>query len=93
MGTLLRLLLFTLALYLIIAGIRRLLLPPPAARRGKAAERHEPHDELMVQDPHCGCFLAVRDAVPALRRGRRLYFCSQQCRDLYMRTAPNETPE
>lgn len=90
MGTLLRLLLFTLALYLIISGIRRLFLPPPAARGGKGADRHEPHDELMVQDPQCGRFLTVRDAVPALLHGQRLYFCSQRCRDLYMRTASRD---
>lgn len=87
MGTLVRLLLFALALYLIISGIRRLLLPPPPARGGNRANRQEPHDELMVQDPQCGRFLTERDAVTASLHGRRLHFCSQECRDLYMRAA------
>ncbi|MCS6927360.1 MAG: hypothetical protein NZ578_15830 [Candidatus Binatia bacterium] len=89
MGTLLRLLLFALALYLIVSGLRR-LLPPPAPRGGKREKRQEPLDELMVQDPQCGRFVPMREALPASLHGRQLYFCSQSCRDLYLRTALRE---
>lgn len=87
MGSLLRLILFALALYLIITGIRRLLLSPPAPRDANDVKRQGPRDELMVQDPQCGRFLTEREAVPASVRGQRFYFCSQKCRDLYTRTA------
>lgn len=90
MGTLLRLLLFALALYLIVSGVRRLFLPPPAPRESKKKDRKEPRDELMVQDPQCGRFVTVREAVPVSLHGRQLYFCSQSCRDLYLGAAPGD---
>lgn len=90
MGTLLRLLLFALALYLIISGVRRLFLPPPAPRRGKRENRQELHDELMVQDPQCGRFVPMREALPVSLHGRQLYFCSQSCRDLYLGAASGD---
>jgi YHS domain-containing protein len=86
MGSLLRLLLFAFALYLLFSGIRRLFLPS-SAPRAHNPKRQERHDELMVQDPQCGRFVTEREALTASVRGRLLHFCSRDCRDLYTRTA------
>jgi YHS domain-containing protein len=34
----------------------------------------------MVQDPVCGLYIASNDALSAIRSGRRVWFCSEECR-------------
>jgi len=41
-------------------------------------------DDVMVQDPQCGAYFPSRKAVRAEVDGRRLEFCSEQCRDEYL---------
>ncbi|MGH7962849.1 MAG: hypothetical protein ACRERD_13635 [Candidatus Binatia bacterium] len=83
---LVRLLLFAFALWLLLSGVRRLLLPPTLPRRTRGPGK-EQEGMLMTQDPHCGRFVAEREAVRTAFRGQVLYFCSVECRDLYLRNA------
>lgn len=92
MGGLLRLLVLAIALWLIISGMRRLLLPPSLPRRDKE-EDQEQEGVLLVQDPQCGRFVLERDAVRAAFHGQMLHFCSQECRDLYTRPQATEGQE
>ena len=92
MGGLLRLLLFAIAIWLIISGVRRLLLPSSLPRRNKE-EDQEQEAVLLVQDPQCGRFVPKRDAVRASFRGRIFHFCGQECRDLYARPHAREEHE
>ena len=39
----------------------------------------------MVRDPHCGTYVAPELAVSATRSGETLFFCSQSCRDQYLK--------
>ncbi|RME37531.1 MAG: YHS domain-containing protein, partial [Deltaproteobacteria bacterium] len=39
--------------------------------------------EEMVQDPVCGTYVPASDAVWARIGGKRLCFCSEECRDAY----------
>ena len=85
MGGLLRFLLLAVALWLIISGVRRLLLLSSVSRLNKKEEKKQ--KELpLVQDLQCGRFIPERDAVRTSFRGQGLYFCSQECRDLYIRS-------
>lgn len=34
----------------------------------------------MVQDPVCGLYIVPSDALSAIRSGRRVWFCSEECR-------------
>ena len=89
MGGLLRFLLLVIALWLIISGVRRLFLLPSFFRRDKEEEKKQ--KELpLVQDLQCGRFMLERDAVRASLRGQGLYFCSQECCDLYIRSQITE---
>ncbi len=81
MGWLLRLLLLALALFLILSGLRRLFQPSSPPRPHKKEEGGE--GALMVQDPQCGCFVLAKGALTTIWRGKILYFCSPNCRDLY----------
>jgi hypothetical protein len=83
MGGLVRLLLLAIAIWLIISNVRRLLLPHPLSLRDKEEEK-EQEGQPLVQDLQCGRFLLEQDAVSASFYGQGLYFCSQECRDLYI---------
>jgi YHS domain-containing protein len=41
-------------------------------------------DDVMVQDPRCGVYLAKHDGVHLRHGGKDLYFCSTECRDRYV---------
>ena len=89
MGGLLRLLLLAVAIWLISSGVRRLFLLPSFSRRDKEEEKKQ--KELpLVQDLQCGRFILERDAVRASLHGQGLFFCSQECRDLYIRSQITE---
>ena len=81
---LLLLLLFFLG-YTLFQAVFRLLTgrsQPPSAPRGSRSPKSREGEE-MVQDPQCGTFVPRGDAVSAVVRGKRRYFCSTACRDAY----------
>ncbi|MGE0824786.1 MAG: hypothetical protein AB7G75_27475 [Candidatus Binatia bacterium] len=80
---LLRLLLFLVAGWLILAGVRRLLIPPSIPRRDHEMGTGQKSLPL-VQDLQCGRFVVEQEAVRASLRGQTLYFCSHECRDRYL---------
>jgi|WetSurMetagenome_2_1015567.scaffolds.fasta_scaffold63164_4 hypothetical protein len=38
----------------------------------------------LIQDPQCGTYFLKQRGVIATFQGRRLHFCSEQCRDSYL---------
>lgn len=68
--------LFFLA-YTLFASLLRLLSGP--GKRPVPREK-TPEGEQMVRDPQCGVFLPRNDALSAVVRGERHYFCSERCR-------------
>lgn len=86
MGWLIRLLFLAFVLFLIISGVRRLLLPPSSVPgRGRRREEKGQEGALMIQDPQCGRFVLEKEALKASFQGQVVLFCSQECRDLYIR--------
>ncbi len=83
MPGLFRLLLLLAVGYLVIAGIRRLF--SPATSSGQKRQENTPGLEgvPLVQDPQCGRFIPQNEAIQVSRRGRTVYFCSQECRASY----------
>ncbi len=41
--------------------------------------------DVMVQDPNCGTYLPREQALKAWAFGQQHYFCSEACRDAYLR--------
>ena len=84
MGGFLRFLSLVILIWLLISGVRRLLLllslPRPDKEKG-----HTQEGVLLVQDPQCGRFVPEHDALKISFHGQGLHFCSQECRDLYTR--------
>ncbi len=85
MPGLVRLLLVLAVGYLVIAGIRRLFLPAASSGQKRARQEHAQGADgvALVQDPQCGRFIPQDEAIQVSRRGRTVYFCSQECRAAY----------
>jgi len=74
---------YRLIIILVLLGIvywvvKRALFPV----RGSASNREEVGEE-MVQDPVCRCYIPRSQAYTVSLRGKKLYFCSQECFQKY----------
>ncbi|MCD6187911.1 MAG: hypothetical protein J7K09_07060 [Desulfuromusa sp.] len=66
-------------LYSMVSG----LLNPKKTRRPKnRSNKGEP----MVEDPQCGTYLPVSDAIKATIQGQQHYFCSKKCLKEYKKS-------
>lgn len=94
MPGLLRLLMLVIVVWLFFSLARRLLLL--LSLPGQEKEEHrERVTALLVHDPQCGRFVSEREALQISFRGQTLYFCSQECLDLYAesRISQRQKPE
>ncbi len=55
----------------------------PGRRTNKRPDNRTEQGEQMVQDPQCGTYLPISDALSANIRGRQHYFCSRKCRNQF----------
>lgn len=61
--------------YSMIQGIIR-----PKEKRGDKIPRNRSRDgEKMVEDPQCGTFVPIGEAVSANVNGQQRHFCSKKC--------------
>jgi len=76
--------LIALAVWLLYKSVRRMLGGEPPRPRMR---RPGPDGviDVMVQDPQCGTYLPRQEALRAWVRGRECYFCSEECRNAYLR--------
>ncbi len=65
--------------YSMISGIRRPIAKKPPKNRSREGEQ-------MVEDPQCGTFFPISDAVTASVDGKQLHFCSKKCLKEYRKT-------
>lgn len=84
---LVRLILIVLLFFLGYALFNAITRALPGRKPGGTAPPAEKSSrgEVMEKDPECGTYVPRGDAVSALVRGKRRYFCSTQCRDAYAR--------
>ena len=47
-------------------------------------------DNVMVKDPQCGIYFAKKDGVYLNINGQDLYFCSQECKDMFLEKKAKE---
>ncbi|HEX9776520.1 MAG TPA: hypothetical protein VGA63_00075 [Geopsychrobacteraceae bacterium] len=75
-----RLILLAVLFFLGYTAVKALLRPlnkkPNPAVRSRQGE-------TMVQDPQCGAYVPVNDALSTTVAGKQHYFCSKKCRNLY----------
>jgi YHS domain-containing protein len=90
MTWLLRFLLF-LAAFFLVRKVMNFLLgwgsPSSKGRRsGRRAENEKAIEGRMVKDPHCGMYVASSLALSLGSGEETVYFCSQDCKEAYLRS-------
>jgi len=66
--------------------LKRALFPSKGKTIGS-----EDAEEDLVQDPVCGCYIPRSQSFAIAYRGKKLFFCSQQCFQKYQ--ASNSLPK
>ena len=84
-----RILIFLLLLLVVRALVARLFgtrrkASGKRARSGSGRARATVRGR-MVKDPQCGIYVATDLAVRTRRKNMDLYFCSEECRDTFLR--------
>jgi len=59
--------------------------PAPEKRAARARPGSKAIEGRMVKDPQCGMYVASSLAVALDSSEQKLYFCSDDCRDTYLR--------
>ena len=83
-------------LFLVLfVGLARWLISKLKAgpRRSSATRKPAPAPTLgkMIRDPHCGTYVAPELAVSTFDSGKTLLFCSEGCRDDYLKSQTRQT--
>jgi len=70
------------------AMIQGMINPKPKQKKrgGWMSRNRSDEGEQMVEDPQCGTFIPIGDAVSATIRGQQRYFCSKKCLKEYKKT-------
>ena len=76
-----KLLLLALLFFLGYSFLQALL--PTRNKRDKRDKNRSERGEQMVQDPECGTYLPLSEALGATIRGQQHYFCSRKCRSQF----------
>jgi len=66
--------------YTVFQMLKQALLKPPGPPPEKTTRGEE-----MVQDPECNTYVPRGDAIKAQHKGETHYFCSNECRDKYLK--------
>jgi YHS domain-containing protein len=76
-----------LILYGILIYIGYRILKPWVASFMKSSEDDlvtSSEDTELIRDPHCGTYFLRQRGVEARIGGKKIYFCSEECRDKYL---------
>jgi len=86
-----RLIIFGIIVFLLLRLLRSLFAS--SSDRGsqiKTGNKRIAADE-MVRDPHCGVYVAKKEAYPLRAGNKVIYFCSEECCEKYLKK--NETSQ
>ena len=78
-----RLILLAGIIYILLRWLRK---SAPPKNNEQAFHRQGQNIEEMMQDPVCGTYVPIGQALPLVRGRETLYFCCAACRDKFQRT-------
>ncbi len=84
-----KLLLLILLGFVLYAFFLSLVRPSATGKPADKPANKQLSGEAMVEDPVCGTFLPVNDALKARIKGQDHYFCSKDCLEEYNRQQHN----
>jgi YHS domain-containing protein len=79
-----QLLVLAAVIYVLYRWLRRGAAPLRRERPAGRPPASAPVEE-MVQDPACGTWVPLSQALTSRRGGETLHFCSAECRDKYLK--------
>ena len=59
------------------------IINPKPKKKEKIPSNRSREGEKMVEDPNCGTFLPISDAVSTSFKGEMKHFCSKKCMKAY----------
>ncbi|MCD6353594.1 MAG: hypothetical protein J7M06_05215 [Proteobacteria bacterium] len=86
-----RLIIFGLIVFFLIRILRSIFAPASDRRSQFTPERKKMAVDEMVQDPHCGVYVAKKEAYSLRAENKVIYFCSEECCNQYLKK--NDPPE
>jgi YHS domain-containing protein len=69
-----------------IVSLLRLRAPSSAYRVAGARRNSRLRPTALFRDPSCGTFVSPEISIAITRAGQEIHFCSEQCRDRYVRS-------
>ncbi len=78
-----RLLLLAILFFLAYTVYTALIRTLPRGRDASLPREKTRRGEDMVQDPRCGTYIPRSGAVEKTVKGKRYFFCSEECRDIF----------
>jgi YHS domain-containing protein len=81
-----RLLIILLLLYLGYRALKIWLRNNITIERQRKSRPAGEIDDVMVKDPVCNVYIPKRHAVSVEIDGEKLYFCSEKCKEEYLKT-------
>lgn len=79
-----RILLIAFLIFVIVRFVRNLLAASSPHHSHQTAGDSFRKVSDMVQDPHCGIYVAKKEALATRTRDGVLYFCSEECCRKYL---------
>ncbi len=76
-----QLILLAAIVYILFQWLRR---SAPPARKPRTFDPPGQKVEEMAQDPSCGTWIPISQALPLEREAETLYFCCAECRDKFL---------
>lgn len=82
---LLKFVLIALAVWFLYRSVRRLMSGGEQPGRRPVPKGPDQVIDVMVQDPQCGIYLPKHEAIRSIVRDEERFFCSEACRDGFIR--------
>ena len=82
-----RLIIFIVIGYFALKAIKSVFSPGAQTRMESEGKQASEIDNLMVKDPNCDTYIPKRGALRVTHKGVEIHFCSEKCRDAYLKNA------
>ena len=81
-----RLIILAGLIYLLYRAVKNwTMIGVRSVRKEPFSKPNDPVDDLMAKDPFCGVFFPKSEGIRVRVNGEELIFCSEGCRDKYLK--------
>lgn len=80
-----RILIFSILIYVAYRILKFAVISLLKLRDQTPGDEVSPTDTELIQDPQCNTYFLRQQGIAGRVKGKTFYFCSQKCRDAYLR--------